>query len=78
MKDLEEFHFGEKIFHRNDSQGKFVAHYALVKEKFKYSNYLDKDEENFNNACNMNALNKRFRQKTITIGGKGSSSSTTE
>ena len=30
-KDLENFHFGEKSFHRNDSQGKFFAHRALVK-----------------------------------------------
>ena len=33
VKDLENFHFGEKIFHRNDYQGKVVAHCALVKEK---------------------------------------------
>ena len=31
---------------------KVVAHCALVKENFEYSDYLDKDEEIFKNACN--------------------------
>ena len=44
VKDLENFHFGEKIFHRNDSQGKVVAHCAVVKVKFEYSDHVDKDE----------------------------------
>ena len=63
MKDLEYFHFSEKIFHRNDSRGKVTAHYALVKENFEYSDYLDKDEEIFKNTCNMSALNKWFKKK---------------
>ena len=55
-----------------------VAPFSLVKENIEYFDYLDKDEEIFKNACNMTTLNKRFRQKGITIGGKGSRSSTTE
>ena len=34
VKELEIFHFGEKSFHINDSQGKVVAHRALLKVKF--------------------------------------------
>ena len=34
VKDLEYFHSSEKNFHRNDSQGKVVAHCALVKVDF--------------------------------------------
>ena len=73
MKDLENFHFGEKSFHRNNSQGKVAAHCALVKVKFEYSDHCDKDEEIFKKSCNMTALNKRFKQKITTTGGKGSS-----
>ena len=61
VKDLEDFHFGEKFFHRNNSRDKLVAQCAMVKENFEYSDYLDKDEEIFKNACNMTALNKQFR-----------------
>ena len=62
----------------NDSRGNVAAHYAPVKEKFEYSNYSDRDEEIFKNACNMTALNKRLKKKSIIAGGKGSSSSNTE
>ena len=58
MKYLENVHFGEKSFHRNDSQGKFAAHCALVKLNFEYANHWDKGEEVFRNACNMSSLNK--------------------
>ena len=61
VKDVEYFHFGEKIFHRNDSQGKVAAYCALLNKNFEYSDYLDKDEEIFKNSCNMTALNKQFR-----------------
>ena len=44
VKELEIFHFGEKIFHRNDSQGKVAAHCALLKVNFEYVDYVDKDE----------------------------------
>ena len=39
VKGLENFHFGEKSFHRNDSQGKVVVHCALVEVNFEYSNH---------------------------------------
>ena len=76
VKDLENFHFGEKNFHRNDSQGKVAAHCVLVKVNFEYSDHWDKDEQIFRNACNMTSLNKRFRQKITTTGGKGSNNTT--
>ena len=57
VKNLENFHFGENIFHRNDSQGKVTAHCALVKVNFEYSDHWEKDEKIFRNACNMTALN---------------------
>ena len=76
VKNLEIFHFGEKNFHRNDSHGKVVAHCALVKVNFEYSDHWDKDEEISINACNMTTLNKRFRYKITTTEGKGSSSTT--
>ena len=37
VKELEIFHFGEKSFHRNDSQGKVVAHRAAHKVNFEYT-----------------------------------------
>ena len=43
VKYLEIFHFGEKSFHINDAQGKVVAHSALVKLKFEYSDHFDKE-----------------------------------
>ena len=45
IKELEIFHFGEKIFHWNDSQGRVAAHWALLKVNFEYADYVDKDEE---------------------------------
>ena len=78
MKDLENFHFGEKSFHRNDSQGKVATHCALMKVNFEYSNHLDKDEELYHNACNMTALNKHFKRKITVSGGKGSNNNTTK
>ena len=66
MKDLENFHFGEKSFHRNDSQGKVATHRALLKVNFEYVDHVDKDEEVYRNACNMTALNKRLKRK-ITV-----------
>ena len=73
---MEKFYFDEKSFHRNDSQGKVAAHCAFVKVHFEYSNHWEKDEDIFRNACNMTALNKRFRQKITTVGGKISSNTT--
>ena len=44
VNDLEIFHFGEKSFHRNDAQGKVVAHRSLVKVKFEYNDHFNKYE----------------------------------
>ena len=38
---------------------------------FKYAYFWDKYEEVFLNAQNMTALRIRFKQKIITVGGKG-------
>ena len=62
MKELEIFHFGEKNFHRNDSQGKVAAHRALLKVNFKYTDHVDKDEEMYQNICNMTSWNKRLKK----------------
>ena len=45
---------------------------------FEYTNYWDKDEEIFRNACNMTTLSIRFKKKITNVGGKGSSSGTAE
>ena len=71
MKDLEYFHFGEIIFHRNDSEKKVVDYCTIVGLHFEYTNFWDKDEEVFQNAQNMIALRRRFKQKITTVGGKG-------
>ena len=42
VKELENFHFGEKDFHRNDSQGKVAAYKAALKVNFEYTDYVDK------------------------------------
>ena len=69
VKELEIFHFGEKNFHRNDSQGKVAAYFALLKVNFEYADHLDKDEEVYQNVCNMTALNKLRRRKITMSGG---------
>ena len=78
IKELEIFHFGENRFHRNDSQGKVTTHRALLKVNFEYVDYVDKDEEVYRNVCNMTALNKKPKRKTIIIEVKGSSSNNPE
>ena len=78
MKVLETFHFGGKRFHRNDAQGKVVAHRVLVKVNFEYFDHFHKDEELYRNACSMNSLNKCFKRKIIVPGDKGSNNSTFE
>ena len=72
MKKIEIFHFSEKSFHRNDSQGKVAAHHALSKVKFKYIDHIDKDELVYWNICNMTTLNNRIRRKITISRGKGS------
>ena len=47
VKELEYFHFGEIIFHRNDSKDKVANYYAVVGVHFEYTDYWDKDEEIF-------------------------------
>ena len=44
VKELEIFHFNEKIFDRNDSQGKVAAHQAPLKVNLEYTDHVDKDE----------------------------------
>ena len=78
VRELENFHFREKNFHRNDSWDKFSKHFASVGVHFEYSDHFDKDEQVYRNACNMTGLNKRFKKKITTMGGKGSSSCTSE
>ena len=58
VRELEIFHFGEKSFHINDSQGKVAAHRALLKVNFEYTAHVDKGEEIYRNTCNMTTLNK--------------------
>ena len=78
VKEQEIFHFGEKRFHRNDTWGKVSKYCAHIGVHFEYSNHFDKDEQVYRNACNMIALNKLFKSKIMTMGGKGSSSGTCE
>ena len=78
VKELEYFHFGEKKFHRNYSEDKIVNYCASVGVHFEYTNYWDKDEEIFRNACNMTSLGRIFKKKITTVGGKGSNNGTAE
>ena len=71
VKDLEYFHFGEMSFHRNDSEDKVANYCAAVGVHFEYTNYWDKNEDIFLNAQNMTTLRKIFKQKIMTVGGKG-------
>ena len=47
MKELEYFHFGEIIFHRNDSENKVVDYCTTFGVHFEYADFWDKDEEVF-------------------------------
>ena len=58
-------------FHRNEYEDKVVNYCIAARVHFKYTNFWDKDEEIFQNAQNMTALRKRFKQKIATVGGKG-------
>ena len=78
VKELENFHFGEKDFHRNDSQGKVVAYKAALKVNFEYVDYIDKEEEKNRNIYGLTALNKKLMLKTIEVEDKGSGSSNLE
>ena len=72
IKELEIFHFGEKIFHRNHSQGKVAAHKAAHKVNFEYIDYIDKEEQVFRNVSSMAVVSKRLKRKAYGV--KGSSS----
>ena len=78
VKELEYFRFGEISFHRNDSENKVANYCAAAGVHFEYTNYWDKNEEIFLNACNMTALRRIFKQKITTVGEKGSSSKAAE
>ena len=69
VKCLQNFHFGEKSFHRNDSSGKVVEHCAIIGICYEYSYHFDNDEEVYRATNNITALSKRFKKK----GGTSSS-----
>ena len=71
IKELEYFHFGEIIYHRNDSKKKVVEYCAEVGVHFEYADFWDKDEEIFQSAQNMTALRRRLKQNISIVGGKG-------
>ena len=66
------FHFGEKSFHQNDSQGKVAAHKVAHNVHFEYADYIDKEEQVFRNVYSMEAVRKRLKRKASGV--KGSSS----
>ena len=76
VKDLENFHFGENNFHRNDSQGKVVAYKATLKVNFEYTDYVDKEEERYRNIYSLATVNKKLKLKSVVVGDKSSGSST--
>ena len=57
-------------FHRNDSKEKVANYCKEAGVHFEYTDFWDKDEENFRNAKNLTALRKRFKQNIATMGGK--------
>ena len=75
VKELENFHFGEKDFHRNDSQGKVVAYKAALKVNFEYTDYVDKEEETYRNIYSLTIVKKKLKLKTVEVGDKRSGSS---
>ena len=78
VKELENFHFGENYFHRNDSQGKVAAYKAALKVHFEYVDYVEKEEEMYRNIYNMTSLKKQLKLKTFEAGDKGSGSNNLE
>ena len=71
VKELEYFHFGEIIYHRNDSEKKVAEYCGEVGVHFEYADFWDKDEEIFRSAQNMTSFRRRLKQKITTIGEKG-------
>ena len=78
MRDLESFYFEEKHFRINYPWDKVSKYYASIGVHFEYTHHWDKDEEIYHNACNMAALSKTFKKKTMIVGGKRSSSGIVE
>ena len=62
MKELEYFHFGEIIYHRNDSEKNMAEYCAKVGVHFEYADFWDKDEEIFQSALNMTTFRRRFKK----------------
>ena len=75
---MENFHFGEYGFHRNDSQGKFAAYKESLKVNFNYTDYMDKEEEMYRNIYNITSLKNKLKLKTLVAGDKGSGSNNLE
>ena len=78
VREIENFHFREKIFYKNDAWDKVSKYCASAGVHLEYSHHFDKNEEIYRNACNITSLKKRFKKKITTMGGKGSSKSTSE
>ena len=58
VKLIENFHFGEKNFHINSAWDKVSKYCASVGVHFEYSDHFDNDEQVYQNACSMSALQK--------------------
>ena len=69
IKELEIFHFGEKSFDRDDSQGKVAAYKEALKANYEYTDYVDKDEQVYRNVYTMTALSKWLKEKTYGVKG---------
>ena len=68
VKELENFHFSEMNFHRNDSENKVDDYCTIDGVHFEYTNFQDKDEEIFWNVKNVTALRKSVKtQKFLKI-----------
>ena len=61
VRELENFHFMEKSFRRNDVWDKVSKYCAHVGVHFEYFDHFDKNEQIYRSACNMTMLNKRFK-----------------
>ena len=70
VKELENFHFGEKDFHRNDSQGKVAAYKAALKVHFEYVDYVEKEEEMYRNIYSMTTWKNQLKLKILAAGIK--------
>ena len=76
VKELEKIHFGEKYFHRNDSQGMVATYKATLKVNLEYTDYVDKEEERYRNMYSLSVVNKKLKLKAVAVGDKSSGRST--